>query len=180
MCSLTVAASILVLAGVAGAAQTPPPVREPIARGAAPAAQPSLRLLGVFDEDTGQPLAGVEVSDMLTGTSALTTVTGTVSLAFLSAGGSLVRVRKVGYAVQTLAVSQTDTAGITVILKRVAELPAVVTRDSARALSRRRCVGSRKGARHERRATSSTKRRFARKMAVRSGTSLLDARLGQR
>jgi hypothetical protein len=76
-------------------------------------------------------LAGVEVSDMLTGTSALTTVTGTVSLAFLSPGGSLVRVRKVGYAVQTLAVSQTDTAGITLLLKRVAELPAVVTRDSA-------------------------------------------------
>ena len=119
------------LAAVVGAAQTPPPVREPIARGAAPAAQPSPRLLGVFDEDTGQPLAGVQVSDMLTGTSALTTATGTVSLAFLSAGGSLVRIRKVGFAVQTLAVSQTDTAGITVILKRVAELPAVVTRDSA-------------------------------------------------
>src|SRR5207344_3474571 len=62
MPSLTVAASILALAGVVGAAQTPPPVREPVARGAAPAAQPSLRLLGVFDEDTGQPLAGVEVS----------------------------------------------------------------------------------------------------------------------
>jgi hypothetical protein len=119
-------------AAIPAVAQTPP-VREPIARAATPAAQPSARILGVFDDDSGQPVAGVEVMDMLTGTSALTTATGTVSLAFLSTGGSLVRIRKVGYAVQTMPipVSASDTTPITVLLKRATQLPAVVTRDSA-------------------------------------------------
>ena len=132
MRSLRVAVSILLVTSAVGAAQTPPPVRDPIARGATPPPPPSRRLLGAFDEDTGEPLAGVEVTDLQTGTSAMTTVTGTVSLGFLSAGGGSVRIRKVGYGVLTLDVSPTDTTGITVTLKRVAELPAVVTRDSAR------------------------------------------------
>jgi hypothetical protein len=72
--------------------------------------------------------------DMLTGTSAMTTETGTVSLKFLSPDGGEIRIRKVGYAIQTmtLPMAPTDTNSITAILKHVAELPAVVTRDSAR------------------------------------------------
>jgi hypothetical protein len=107
-------------------------VREPIARASAAAVQPA-RILGVFDDENGQPLAGVEVMDMLTGTSALTTATGTVNLVFLSPGGSLVRLRKVGYAVENMSIpmSPSDTAAITVVMKRATELPAVITRDSA-------------------------------------------------
>ena len=109
-----------------------PPVRDPVVRGPTRASQASLRLMGVFDEDSGQPIEGVEVMDMATGMSALTSTTGTVSLSFLPADGGSVRIRKLGYGVQTMSVSPADTNGITVTLKHVAELPAVVTRDSAR------------------------------------------------
>jgi len=127
---LLVAATFL--AATSLVAQTPP-VRDLVARVPAPSAQPVPRILGVFDNATGEPVAGVQVVDMLTGTSALTTATGTVSLSFLSPGGSLVRIRKVGYALQTMSIpmSPSDTAPITVLLKHATELPAVVTRDSA-------------------------------------------------
>jgi hypothetical protein len=130
---IALVACLFVALASPGFAQVPP-VREPVGRAPAPAAPPPTRLMGVFDEDTGQPLNGVEVMDMQTGTSALTTSTGTVSLMFLSPGGSQVRIRKLGYAVQTMSIpmSPSDTSGITVTLKRVAELPAVITRDSSR------------------------------------------------
>jgi Carboxypeptidase regulatory-like domain len=92
------------------------------------------RILGVFDEQTGEPIAGAEVSDVRAGVSALTTSTGTVALSFLPEGISFVRIRKVGYAAQTfpVMVSVTDTASITVVLARSATtLSTVVTRDSA-------------------------------------------------
>lgn len=78
-------------------------------------------------------MEGVEIGDILTGASALTTKTGTVSLFFLPDGGGLVRIRKIGYASTTLAVriSPADTVPITILLTRAVELPAVVTRDSA-------------------------------------------------
>jgi hypothetical protein len=123
------ASALVVVASASAAAQTPP-VRDPV-----PAAIPRpTRILGVFDETNGTPIQGVEVTDMLTGTSAVTTVTGTVNLAFLTPGGSEIRIRKVGYEVQTMDVAMTprDTTAITVVLKRVTELPTVVTRDSAR------------------------------------------------
>ncbi|MEP6496109.1 MAG: TonB-dependent receptor plug domain-containing protein [bacterium] len=92
-----------------------------------------LRILGVFDEASGEPVEGAEVADLLTGAAASTTRTGTVSLFFLPEGGGLVRIRKVGYAATTLAVriSPDDTIPITVLLSKAVELPAVVTRDSA-------------------------------------------------
>lgn len=90
------------------------------------------RLLGLFDQATGQPIAGADVFDVSTGWSAQTTATGTVSLIFLPDGGGLVRIRKVGYAplFTKVSISPRDTAPITLLLERVTELPAVVTRDS--------------------------------------------------
>jgi hypothetical protein len=96
------------------------------------------RILGVYDQDTGEPIEGVRVSDLLSGTYALTTKTGTVALSFLPGGGGFVRVQKIGYQVQTMFVAITpgDTAPLTIVLPRLTELPGVVTTaDSSHFLS---------------------------------------------
>jgi hypothetical protein len=78
------------------------------------------RLLGIFDELTGKPVAGASVTDVLTGTTAMTTVTGTVSLGFLPEGSSSIRIAKPGYAELKLdvAISPRDTMPITLILSK--------------------------------------------------------------
>jgi hypothetical protein len=88
------------------------------------------RVLGVFDDATGAPLDSVRVTDVLNGSSSLTTRTGTVALYFLPDGGALVRLQKLGYEMQTfpVAISPTDTAPVTVTMRRVTELGPVVTK----------------------------------------------------
>lgn len=93
------------------------------------------RLLGVYDEASGEPLEGVRVTDVLNQNSAQTTRTGTVALNFLPDGGGLVRLTKVGYETQTvpISISPADTTPVTLIMRHIAELPAVVTKaDSER------------------------------------------------
>ncbi|HWH51716.1 MAG TPA: hypothetical protein VN651_09275 [Gemmatimonadaceae bacterium] len=114
--------------GASGAAQSPGASRAPAALNARP------RLLGVFDENTGEPVEGARVADLVSGTFATTTQTGTVALNFLRDSGSLVRVQKIGYETQVMFVGITgaDTAPITLVLRRITDLPASVTRaDSA-------------------------------------------------
>ena len=92
------------------------------------------RVLGVFNAQTGDPIEGASVTDILSGTSALTTVTGTVSLAFLPDSGSMIRIQKIGYkpAMAMVAISPRDTVPITVLLNpTTTTLPAVVTSDSS-------------------------------------------------
>ena len=92
------------------------------------------RLLGVFDSQSGEPIEGVEVIDVMSKTSAATTRTGTVALSYLPDGGSLVRIQKLGYTPQTLmvAISPADTVPITILLVALTPtLPTMVTRDSA-------------------------------------------------
>lgn len=91
------------------------------------------RILGAYDEATGEPIDGVTVRDVFSGLSAQTTATGTVSLFFLPDGGSLVRLTKIGYEMQTLpvAISPTDTAGLTVAMRTVVQLGTVIVRDSS-------------------------------------------------
>jgi hypothetical protein len=120
------ASTILLLALIGGtaAAQTP----------AAAAATARSRILGVFDENTGQPVEGARVTDVLSGMFATTTNTGTVALNFLPDSGSLVRVQKIGYQTQTMFVStiRSDSAPITLVFQRITQLAATVTKaDSA-------------------------------------------------
>jgi hypothetical protein len=76
------------------------------------------RLLGVFDAQTGDALAGVAVTDSASRTSALTTQTGTVSLLFLPEGPSTLRLHHDGYAdtTITLTISPSDTLPVTLLL----------------------------------------------------------------
>lgn len=105
-----------------------------IAANAQPAAgtraRPLGRLLGVFDDATGQPVAGAEVLNLATQVKAVTSVTGAVSIAGLVPGVTVLHIRKMGYAsrMQTVMVSPTDTASVTVVLRPLAqELPEVRT-----------------------------------------------------
>lgn len=117
----------------------PARAQNPPSSSASPPAQVTVpgyrfRVLGVYDASTGDPVEGVEVADVLNGNKSVTTKTGTVSLIFLPDGGALVRLRKLGYATQTLtvAISPSDTTPMTVVLERAAQLPAVVVNDSAK------------------------------------------------
>jgi len=78
------------------------------------------RLLGTYDGATGDPLADVVVTDTLTGMSARTTGTGTVSLFFLPAGTRAVRLQHPGFRDTTVSVviSPNDTLPLTLILTR--------------------------------------------------------------
>jgi hypothetical protein len=80
------------------------------------------RVLGVFDQATGDPIEGAQVEDITTGTYARTTSTGTVSLIFLPEGGTPVRISKVGYDDLTLAVeiSPDITGPLTLLMEKKA------------------------------------------------------------
>ncbi|HEX5436750.1 MAG TPA: carboxypeptidase-like regulatory domain-containing protein [Gemmatimonadaceae bacterium] len=87
------------------------------------------RVLGVFDSESGQPVEGADVINLLTGVSEKTSSTGTIALTFLPDGGGMVRIRKLGYEMQTrmVAISPADTAPVTVVLSPVVRLPEVTT-----------------------------------------------------
>jgi hypothetical protein len=78
------------------------------------------RLLGVFDIETGDPIAAVRITDVTSGTYAMTTSTGTVSLAFLPEGTSTIQLRHTAYGDTTMQVtiSAKDTLPLTLVLAR--------------------------------------------------------------
>lgn len=80
-----------------------------------------LRLLGVFDEESGAPLPGVAVVDVRSGARTVTSATGTATLALLPDGGGTVRLEREGYAPRELRVTiaPADTVPITALLVRV-------------------------------------------------------------
>src|SRR5262249_51305736 len=81
------------------------------------------RLLGVFDESTGDPVAGAHVTDTRTGDYVTTTETGTISLIFLPEGKSQLKITKPGYQDLdvTVDIGPTATTGLTLVMKKNAE-----------------------------------------------------------
>src|SRR6185312_14642586 len=124
---LILSAALVTTAVTAGAQSTPDSAK------AATVPAYRFRVLGVLDADSGQPVEDAEVINVLSGVSAKTTKTGTVSLFFLAEGVSMVRIRKLGYATQAMAVEigPNATTPITIVFERAQQLPAVVTTDSA-------------------------------------------------
>ncbi len=81
------------------------------------------RVLGVFDQDTGDVIEGARVVDVNTGTFANTSPTGAVSLIFLPEGSSLLRITKGGYEDLNLPVDigPTASAPLTLLMKKKPE-----------------------------------------------------------
>ncbi|MEP6619875.1 MAG: carboxypeptidase regulatory-like domain-containing protein [bacterium] len=76
------------------------------------------RLLGLYDAETGDPIAGAEVVEVASGTKGTTSATGTVSLAFVRDGGGRLALSKAGYRGDTVTVtiSPRDTIPVTLVL----------------------------------------------------------------
>jgi hypothetical protein len=78
------------------------------------------RLLGVYDESSGDPIEDVEVVENMSGVRMRSSKTGTVCLWYVPDGDSLVRIQKPGYEPRTLlvAISPKDTVPITLTLAK--------------------------------------------------------------
>ena len=112
--------------------------------------KPTVRIMGVFDDATGQPVVGAEVVDISSNTKAITSDAGMIPLTWLPPGTTFLQVRKVGYTSKMIPVniSPADTEPITVILKPMGTtLPQVVTKATPAAtgklaeFERRRAIG---------------------------------------
>lgn len=100
-----------------------------IAQQAPPRSAIRVRVIGVYDARSGEPIEGAEVADLTTGLTALTTKTGTMGLIIADTTGTLVRIRRVGYQPEMLAVATgaRDTTPMTLTLEPAQVLPTVVT-----------------------------------------------------
>jgi hypothetical protein len=78
------------------------------------------RLLGVFDQDTGDAIAGAHVTEARSGDYVTTTATGTVSLIFLPEGSSLLKITREGYQELDLSVDigPNATTALTLLMKK--------------------------------------------------------------
>jgi len=87
-----------------------------------------IRLMGVYDGETGDVIEGADVTDMLTGITARTTKTGTVALFFADTTGTLLTIKKVGYQPASLMVATglKDTVPITTTIMRAGHMLAPV------------------------------------------------------
>jgi hypothetical protein len=76
------------------------------------------KLIGVYDEVSGDPIDGVEVKDIATGMSVRTTVTGTAALFFARTDATVLGLSKLGYRPMTMMIGDpwSDTIPITVML----------------------------------------------------------------
>jgi hypothetical protein len=82
-----------------------------------------MRLVGTYDDRSGNPLAGVQLVDSATASFTTTSETGTAVLAFLADGPHTLTARKAGYSEQRihLTISSADSIPITLVLAARAE-----------------------------------------------------------
>jgi hypothetical protein len=78
------------------------------------------RIVGVFDQDTGEPIDSARVTDAATGDYVRTTATGTASLVFLPEGSSVIVISMPGYDDLKLSIdiAPAETEPLTLLLKR--------------------------------------------------------------
>ena len=92
------------------------------------------RLIGVFDDETGRPLADVEIVDLVSGSFVRTDSTGTTTLNWLSRVGSTdsaaIQIRKLGYREERIPVDLRESVDITLVIWRVTELSAVTVEEA--------------------------------------------------
>jgi hypothetical protein len=93
-----------------------------------------VRVIGVFDSRSGEPVGGVQVLDVFSGSYAITSPSGAAPLSFVTFKGSagVLELRKLGYQAKQVMVSSTDTMPITEILEPVVTLAPVVTTEKYR------------------------------------------------
>jgi hypothetical protein len=92
---------------------------------------PHGRLIGVFDDATGLPIAGAEIIAVATGVKVTTLETGLVKFVFPGSGTTELLVRKPGYVERMFpaVVSSADTGSFRIVLTPLTQLlPAFVTR----------------------------------------------------
>jgi hypothetical protein len=88
-----------------------------------------MKIIGVFDPRSGEPIAGVLVRDIFTGTSVVTSATGTARLDFISyrGGAAIVQLQKVGFEAKQIFVNRGDTNSVTEVLEPATALAPMVT-----------------------------------------------------
>jgi hypothetical protein len=95
-----------------------------------------VRVVGVFDAESGEAIPGAEVIDEMARRTVVSSARGIAPLTFADTGASLIEVRKVGYTPDVVLIrhSPGDTIPVTVVLRRASDsqiLPKVVVTDSA-------------------------------------------------
>lgn len=87
------------------------------------------RIIGVYDSRSGDPIPGVVVRDVFSGTGVITTTSGLARLDFVVFRGqaAVVELQKLGYEAKQLVLSRGDTVPITELLNPATTLAPVVT-----------------------------------------------------
>jgi hypothetical protein len=78
------------------------------------------RLLGLYDETSGEPIENADVIETTTGLKMLSSRTGTVCLWYVPDGGGLLRIQKAGYEARIIlvSISAKDTTPVTLTLAK--------------------------------------------------------------
>lgn len=99
-----------------------------------------IRILGVYDDETGEPIEGADVTDLVSGLTVRTSKTGTAPLYLADTTSTLIRIKKIGYqqSLFTLSTSPRDSDPVTTTLLRMGHMlsPVIVTATGAMKLPR--------------------------------------------